>query len=373
MIAYIDGWGYQDNLLPEYMANAGHDVVVITNNNKFPSYLHMDERNRILEKGNNYYDGKVKVYRIPIGLATSNYAFICRGLTRLLKKEQPDVIFHHGVNSSSMIICCNYVRNHRYVKFFVDNHADMLNQSRNVLWNKIITRGLMRLCICITNQYITKYYGVTPGRCEYLETIYGADSTKINLMPIGCDTNRIDNISDNIKDLRQKYCIPLSSRVICSGGKMGVQKGTLSLIKAFKKLCLEGNDLCLILFGRFLDEETQLLANQTNGVHIFGWCDRITTLELLKLSDIGCWPIHHTTLIEDAIGTSLPLIVRRTSNTEHLIQNNGEFVSKGNEDELYNVLKNMCINLSMYKDGAKVVKDQFSYNNIVKQFEKDCN
>ena len=43
MIAYIDGWGYQDNLLPEYMANAGHDVVVITNNNKFPSYLHIDE------------------------------------------------------------------------------------------------------------------------------------------------------------------------------------------------------------------------------------------------------------------------------------------------------------------------------------------
>lgn len=39
MVAYIDGWGYQDNLLPDYMTQAGHDVVVVTSKIIFRAFL----------------------------------------------------------------------------------------------------------------------------------------------------------------------------------------------------------------------------------------------------------------------------------------------------------------------------------------------
>ena len=36
---YIDGWGYQENLLPRYLQKAGTENYVIASMNDFPVYL----------------------------------------------------------------------------------------------------------------------------------------------------------------------------------------------------------------------------------------------------------------------------------------------------------------------------------------------
>lgn len=368
MVAYLDGWGYQDNLLPEYMSKAGHDVVVVSSANHFPSFLKNEEKERILAKGSEYYLNKVHVYRIQTKLDTSNYNFYCSGLGDILKKEKPDVIFHHGVNSSSMLICWKYICSHKNCKFFVDNHADHINESRNKLWNFLVNH-LLKLCVKMVQSRVTRFYGVTPGRCSYLNEVYGANNSKIELYPIGFDVDAIRSIDDNKEDLKKKYCIQDDSFVIITGGKMGKDKGTHSLIKAISRLKRHNPEICLLLFGRFTDKETETLAQHTEGIHIEGWCDRQKTLELLKLSDVACWPIHHTTLIEDAVGSCLPIVVRNTPNTLHLIDGNGQFVLTGKEDELYNALSEIIMNYESYKQAAVTMSDRYSYTNLVKQFE----
>lgn len=372
MINYLDGWGYQDNLLPEYMSRAGHDVVVVASANHFPSFLSKEEKKRILAKGTNYYVNKVHVYRIKTKLSTSNYNFYCSGLLEILKKENPDVIFHHGLNCSSMMISWKYICDHKNVKFFIDNHSDRINESKCKIWNVIIKKIILTPCTKLINSKVTRYYGVTPGRCDYLLDSYSVDPNKVTLLPIGSDTDTIDKLNSSTSLLRDKYNIPNNSFVIVSGGKMGKDKGTVSLINAFKVFSKGRNNYRLILFGNYNDTETENLAKNTSNVLIFGWCDRKKSLELLKLSNIACWPIHHTTLIEDAVGCSLPLIVRKTSNTSHIIRGNGEFVRNGSVEELIAAFNKITANFKDYKKVAIEMHEKFSYTNIVKQIERDC-
>lgn len=369
---YVDGWGYQENLLPDYEAKAGHEVVVIAQANHFPKYLSMDEVKEIKRKGKDYHIGDIHVYRTNFYLNTNNISFICTGIYKLLNREQPDVIFHHGVNASSILVCAWYKKHHPSTKLFVDNHADYINESKYKLWNSVILHGFMGSIIRLTDKYIDKYYGVTPGRCTFLREVYCAPQEKIKLLPIGGDTDLIDSIKLSREDLRRKYGIPQDNFVICSGGKMGKYKGTDNLIASYTGLKSKIPNLKLLLFGSYLDEDTEKRSKETEGVFNMGWCDRMKTLELLKLSDTAVWPIHHTTLIEDAVASALPIIVRETSNTSHLVSGNGIFLKHGTVEEISEAVLRIFSENSTYKDKAEECRDKFSYKKIVQTIEEDC-
>lgn len=372
MAAYLDGWGYQDNLLPDYEAKAGHDTVVIAQSSHFPKFLSRQAIEEIKRKGNDYHYGKVHIYRIKAFLNTTGQTFFCTGIYRLLRKEHPNVIFHHGINSSSFLVCVIYKVMHPKTILYVDNHADTINESKRKLWNTIILHGLLRAIVHLTSRYVNKYYGVTPGRCAYLYDVFGAPKNKIKLLPIGGDTDLIESIKETKEELRDKYHLPLDAIIICNGGKMGKEKGTDHLVSAFSRLRNKNPKLRLLLFGKFLDKEMEELANHTDGIHYMGWCDRIKTLELLKLSDIAIWPVHHTTLIEDAVASALPIIVRQTSNTSHLVSGNGAFVRTGGINEIEQVITQIMANYDSYKRNAESIRDKFSYKNIVRIIEEDC-
>ena len=152
---------------------------------------------------------------------------------------------------------------------------------------------------------------------------------------------------------------------------MGKDKGTQELIRAVIDLKNVVNNIRLLLFGSFVDEETKQLAESFDCISIHGWCDREKTLELLKLSNIACWPIHHTTLIEDAIGCAIPIIVRKTGNTSHLIDKNGEYVETGKQEELISAIKKVIDNYNNYKENALLQKRKLSYDEIVSQIISD--
>ena len=61
---YIDGWGYQENLLPKYLQQAGIQNAVIASGNDFPFYLSTQEISDIKAKGENYTIGEVYIKRI---------------------------------------------------------------------------------------------------------------------------------------------------------------------------------------------------------------------------------------------------------------------------------------------------------------------
>lgn len=372
--AYIDGWGYQDNLITKYQKKKGNDVSIIASATHFPKYLKDEEIKIIKERGKEYtYDG-VKIYRIDTSIHTTGLTVRNPQLYRTIKKCNPDIIFHHGVTIPSLLKITLYKIFHPSTKVVVDNHADNTNKSKNALWNFFYLSLFTRISLKFIIPFVKVFYGVTPGRCDFLIKNLGIPKKKVKLLPIGGDTDLVDSLSDNVEGLRHKYKLPINCQLIISGGKMGKDKGTIDLIKSVKKLKKNGYDVSLVLFGKFTDDETDRFAKESKNVYTFGWCDRKTTIELLKLSDVACWPLLHTTLIEDAVACSIPLVVFKSGNTIHTIKNNGILMENGDETEIYNSLVDILYKekYDEYKFSAKQIRDVLSYNTIAENVFDDC-
>lgn len=373
--AYIDGWGYQENMITQYQKKKGYEVEIIASATHFPKYLTDEEIKAIKNRGKEYVYNGIKTYRINTSIHTTGLTVRNPKLYRTIRKCNPDIIFHHDVTIPSLLKIVTYKIFHPNTTIVVDNHIDNTNKSRYALWNFLYLSLFTRLFLKVIEPSVRLFYGVTPGRCDFLINNLGIPQKKVKLLPIGCDTDIVNSISCNIEELRRKYALPLKGKIIISGGKMGMGKGTINLIKSVVKLKEAGHDVSLVLFGKFLDNETKMMANESNDVYTFGWCDRITTIELLKLSDVACWPLLHTTLIEDAVACAIPLVLFKSENTIHTVKNNGILIEKCDEMEIYNSLTDILFKerYNEYKQSAEQIRGYFSYNSIAEAVVEDCN
>ena len=297
---FIDSWGYQENLLPKYLQMEGTKNYIIASANDIPAHL----KSEIVNKGTNYvYDGIV-VRRIPTKKISTSFAFT-KGLHKVLEEIKPDIIFHHNLNCTSMPICARYAKR-KGIPMVCDNHADTINMTKHRLWAWFYYKLLIGFSCKIHKKQIYKAYGVTHARCDFIHDYFGLAKNKIDFLPIGADVDLADTINSKA-ELRQLYGFSDEEFIIVSGGKMGIGKGTDNLIWAVEELHNEYPMLSLVLFGKFEDDETASQANNSQVTAVYGWCDRVKTLQLLKLADVACWPIHHTTLIEDAVSVCTPL------------------------------------------------------------------
>ncbi len=369
---FIDTWGYQENLLARYLQEAGVQNYIVASCNDFPAYLRQEVIDKIKAKGNRYDLNGILVWRI-LTKKVSTSMVVTKGLRKVLEEINPDAIFHHNLNCTSMPICARYAKKH-HIPMVVDNHADTINMTKNKLWSIVYYKLLTRTSVKLYQNQFIKVYGVSHSRCDFIRDYYGVSKEKIDFLPIGADVDLADTIHSK-KKLRQKYGIGSNRFVVVSGGKMGKSKGTDNLIRAVESLKSDYLQLDLVLFGRFEDAETEYLAQKSYATTVHGWCDRTKTMELLKLADVACWPIHHTTLIEDAISVCTPVINRKTGTSEHLIDGNGLWIKDGTEASLKKALLTMLTRdkekrMSMSKACEKM-RNRISYNTIVKKLLND--
>ena len=369
---FIDGWGYQENLLAKYLQKVGTHNYIIASANDFPTYLKQKDIEEIMAKGNRYLLNGLVVRRIQTKKISTSLV-IPLGLTQILEEIKPDVIFHHNFNCSSLPISARYAKK-KHIPLFCDNHADSINMSKNKLWVWFYYKFLIRMSTQLYKHQIVKAYGVTHSRCDFIHDYYGLSRDKIDFLPIGSDVDLAEEISHK-SELRQKYGYNESDFVVVSGGKMGKEKRTDNLIEAVNELHTHYPQLRLILFGKFEDDDTKLLANHSGATTVHGWCDRTKTLELLKMANVACWPFHHTTLIEDAVAVCTPIINRKTGTSEHLINGNGVWVKDGTKDELKEALLQL-LNPSKEQQNQIVhscekTKQTISYHTIAKKLLED--
>lgn len=369
---YIDGWGYQHNLLPAYLKKAGVDNYVIGSDRVFPAYVKPDVVAAIQAKGSRYEIDGVKIYRIKTKRFTPAIEII-EGLLNTLEEIKPDAIFHHNFNSASLSISARYAKR-KGIPLLLDNHADTINMNQHKLWQlfnyKIQIGGTCK----IWQKQIYKAYGVTHSRCDFIHDFFGVDRDKIDFLPIGADVDMADTIASKA-DLRHKYGFGEDDYVIVTGGKMGVGKGTDNLIRAAEELQDNYPHIKLVLFGRFEDSETEEQAKKSPVTSIEGWCDRVKTLELLKLANVACWPIHHTTLIEDAISVRTPIINRKTGTSEHLIDGNGVWIKEGSKEDILGALKTLIQQGEPQREALNAacerMREKISYHTIARKIIND--
>ncbi len=369
--SYIEGWGYQENLLPLYQKRAGHDVVVISDNAHLKYVQNRELAEQIAAKGTEYeYDG-IKIYKIKTILNTSSTSFACKGLYKILEKEQPDMIFHHNVNVSTLTVAARYKSLHPKVRLYVDNHADWINESKNRLWHWFFYDTLIPWQVRHLGDNVNYYIGVSPLRCQYLHDVFKVTENKVRFLPIGCDTIGAEQVTESREQLRLQYKIEDDAFVVVSGGKLDRSKGTLSLIKACENLKAKMANLRMVLFGK-IDEEVTHVAKSKDWITLEGWCDRMKTLSLLKMADVACWPWLHTTLIEDSVASGTPLVVKMSDNVCHFAKEQaGVFMEKGQMSELVKSIIDAKTNIATYRENASKARQKYSYATLIKRLEDE--
>ena len=340
---YIDNWGYQENLLSRYLVKEGVENYIIGSDRHFPPYFSQEGIAEIQKKGRHYVADDSQVTRIKT-TRLSLLFIIPHGLYREIERIKPDAILHHNVNCTSLVVAARYARKHK-IPLFVDNHVDELNMTPNKLWAFIIHKLLIRTACHRHLKTISQFYGVTQYRCDFLKKYYKLPDAKVSFLPIGADVDLANQVEPKA-ELRSKYGYSESDFVIASGGKMDQRKGTDRLIQAVDRIREQYPEVKLALFGKISGEVTQQLADNSPAVRQFGWCDRMTSLELLKMADVV-----------------------------HLIDEDGIWLKEGTVEELVEKLTKVLAYSSVEREqmnaSAQKILSLISYRSVARQFLTD--
>lgn len=350
---YKDGWGYHENLLPQYHSLANNEVTIITST--IP-------KNKVLLPESNqkeYYDGAVKVIRLPIAWQFKGRFVYFKNLYNTICLEKPDYIFHHGITAPSLLVSANYKQNNPAVFLAADNHADLNISGRIFLWRIFYYQILWKLLLRRFIKYIDLIFGVTPARCYFPEKYLGVPKEKIRLLPLGADVYKVNKLGVLLNRLKN------TKFTLVTGGKWTKEKELDVLINAVRNLEVE-----LIIFGQLVDSLLEDLIDKVVNVKFLGWKDRKETLNILANADMAVWTKQHTTLIEDSIATETPLLLRYHGSTSHFIRGNGAYLFTGSSIEIRQYIELFISNPNLVdkmRIRAKEMKKVLSYQLIAEE------
>lgn len=364
---FVDNYSYQENMLPKYHVKMGFKVTVIASLVSFNK-----EGKSCLLKGYQEYDDRdgFHVIRLPykepqmINRTLRKYV----GLFEALTKEQPDIIFSHGIQYADVSVLLKYIRSNPTVRLYADNHGDYVNSAKNFLSKHILHPIIWKFYAKKIEPYLIKCYGVTPMRCRFLKDMYHINPTLIEFLPMGIDDEAIPtNRSQTRSEIRKELNIPQKAKVIFTGGKIDKRKNTHILVDAITKL--QNDDIHLVVCG-VLTPEMEYLNDifKKGNIHYLGWCSSERVMSCMIASDLACFPGTHSTLWEQYVGIGLPVIFNRWPDMEHVnINNNCVLINGNNLDEIVNAISKILLCYEEFINNARQAANVFLYSQIAKK------
>ena len=368
---YIDGMGYQENILPKYHAQ-NHEVFIITSDYSFDAKG--TETKRSLREYTNEYGIPVKVLERNTQKKLLSRYKLFNGLYEALEQYAPDIIFCHGGQFVSLKDVVIYCKKHPTVKLFIDQHGDYyntpVNSFRKRMGQSLIVGHWMRKAV----PYTEKFWGVTPWRCTYLNDVYKIPQNKIDLLPMGGDDEKIHfKNRDEIRHaIRSKYNIAEDDLLLITGGKIDSAKQIDLLMEAIIRLNCD--NVKLLVFGQPTDgmkEKIETLA-QDSHIRFIGWIPADTVYDYFLASDLAVFPGTHSVLWEQACACGLPGIFRDWEGMHHVdVGGNALFLHRDSSEEMKEVLWNLVQNPEKLRFMKEVAETKgiptFSYRRIAQK------
>lgn len=369
---YNENMSYQENIIPKYNEEDGHEVIMLTTCykwNKMGITVYTPPIDKIMNDG-------VRLIRMNHRKIINN--FITKkirkvdGVYKLLERISPEIIFFHGCQSFELLTIVRYIKLHSSVKLFIDNHADFGNSATNFLSLQILHKIIWRKIAQIAIPYATKFYGVLPARVDFLSDVYKIPKSKCELLLMGADDEKV-KLARN-KDVREKIRadlnISINDFLIISGGKIDLAKlQTINLMQAVHKLNIL--NLKLIIFGSVSEEIKEKFSSfvDNNRIQYIGWIDSAKTYDYFAASDLAVFPCGHSVLWEQAVGTGLPCLFKYWVGTTHIdIGGNCKFLYDDNSIEIENAINELIQHPDIYSNMKKIAEgkgiEAFSYKKI---------
>lgn len=365
---YIDNYSYQENLLPKYHKKMGYDVEIVA------SLFTFDEngKGKWLQNRSNYInENGIPVTRLEF--KKSKYSRKIRryeGLMDELARVNPEIIFIHGVQFSDIDIVVKYIKKHSNTVVYVDNHADFMNSGKNWISKHILHEIIWRHYAQKINPYVKRFYGVLPGRCDFLRDEYKIPEEKVELLVMGVDDEQVSRISSTNapQKFREKNHIQRDDFLIVTGGKLDRKKNTIELISAVKQF--PKNKVKLIIFGSVDPELQDTFYGLCDGVQVqyLGWMNTEQSYDAFSAADLVIFPGLHSVYWEQTAGLGIPMLVRKLPGVDHIdMGGNVRYLRSGMRDDIYNGIIDIVDHPEEYqkmKEKALEAQKTFSYKEI---------
>lgn len=317
---YVDGYGYQENVLTKIHKQQGHEVFILASTlslvNQKPGFVEPAEY--INEYG-------IPIKRIPYvswqPKQVASKLRLYKGTYASIAIVKPDIIFVHGASFMDVRYVARYAKE-TGVKVFVDNHGDYINSGKNWFSKNILHKIVYRWCYKQIIPFTTKFYGTLPIRNNYLIEVYKVPSNMVELLPMGIDLSEgygVDRVVARA-EMRQKYGFSEEDFVVITGGKLEKRKNTVELIKAI--ISISNPHIKLFLFGSVSDnikEEAEKLINDNKSkISYGGWAKWNEINKYLLVGDLCIFPGTHSSIWEQAVGMGLPCVFKHWDNITHV-------------------------------------------------------
>lgn len=369
---YIDNYSYQENMLPKFHKQMGHDVEIVA------SLVSFDENGKPcrLPKPTSY----INEHGIPVTrLADKKKTQTCRrlrmytGLKEALEKAAPELIFIHNCQFADIGIVTAYLDKHPGVRVYVDNHADFSNSATNWFSRNILHKIIWRHCAHKIEPYAKKFYGVLPVRVDFLRNVYKLPHDKCELLVMGADDSEVEAADkpEIRKEIRAQYGLKDDDFVIMTGGKIDAFKTqTLLLMEAVQKIDRE--DVKLIVFGSVTQELKEKVNALADGkkVQYIGWVQAKDSYKYFAAADLMVFPGRHSVFWEQVVAQGRPMLCKEWPGTTHVnVNGNVRFLTQDSTEEIRTEIEKLLDPQEYQKmhDLAQKARPEFLYSDIARR------
>ena len=182
---YIDGYNYQENVLPRINLLDGNDVLILASTETYID----NKKYGYKEPGAYYTEFGVPIKRLPyrrvISTSLSHKVRSYIGVYEELENYHPDVIFAHGLTFWSILEVSKYIKNHQGVILYTDTHAAAYNSGTTWLSRVFLHRIFYRFIIQRALITIKKVFYVGEAEHLFARKYYNIPEEKMEFYPLG--------------------------------------------------------------------------------------------------------------------------------------------------------------------------------------------
>jgi glycosyltransferase involved in cell wall biosynthesis len=378
------GMGYLENMLPKFLARLGAEVHVLAIDVPalWPVPTPNDaesDRTQELQPGDTERRDGYLLHVLPHKSLVGRRRMV--GLRQKLQAIRPDIVQTTSAIGWIPVAAAFYKPLFRY-KLFTGSHYHasvfpLATQEKSWLTlarlECVFSRALPGWLASLAAE---KCYVIAPDCAEIAAKFFGVPRHKIELSPLGVDTEIFHPISTK-DDVEQRLAVRRElgfdeHDIVCVyTGRLAEDKNPALLARAIAGLRSTGERYRGLFVG-YGSQASEIEKRDGCVTHAFVPVQRLAPL--YRAADIGVWPAQESLSMLDAAASGLPIIANHTMTARERLNGNGATYRLNDLDDLMRALMEMRgleKRIHMGKNGAQKIGLQYSWHMIAKRRLQD--
>lgn len=299
---YIDGYAYQENIIPRINHEDGHIVRIIASTETFSNnvdYGYVKSGEYLTEYG--VPIKRIDYCRIINSFVTHKFRKY-KELSDELEKFRPDVIMVHGLSFYSIKDVVKYKKKNKDVKVYADTHSAFYNSGTNWISLHVLHRLFYRKLIKRSIPHIDKVFYIGEAEKDFAIKNYRISESKMEFLPLGGFVFSDEKYNSIREEIRNHLGVSETTRVYMHAGKLDRMKKTEDLIAAFSSIN-DPNSRLIIIGSIPEDREAVLLPliKADERINYLGWVCGDDLQKYLCACDLYCQPYDTSSIFQNAI------------------------------------------------------------------------